>query len=105
MHAHVFARDLPLAGERRYAPHYDAPLALYPAQLDAGGAVARPATPLLRAAFGVDRLVWGSDWPHTQFEKDCRFEHAYGLIHDLLPNDADRRAVLAETPARLFRFA
>lgn len=35
MHAHVFARDLPLAGERRYAPHYDAPLALYLAQLDA----------------------------------------------------------------------
>ena len=26
--------------------------------------------PLLRDSFGVGRdLIWGSSWPHTQFEK------------------------------------
>ena len=36
-HAHVFERGLPLAGARRYAPTYDAPLSAYLAQLDAHG--------------------------------------------------------------------
>ncbi len=71
---------------------------------EAGVAVARAATPLLRTAFGLERLVWGSDWPHTQFEHDRRFENAYALIHELLPDDDDRRVVLVETPARLFKF-
>ncbi|MCS0468087.1 hypothetical protein LV178_22070, partial [Burkholderia mallei] len=34
-HAHVFETGLPLAGRRRYAPDYDAPLDAYLAQLDA----------------------------------------------------------------------
>ena len=34
-HAHVFARGLPLAARRRYAPQYDATLPHYLAQLDA----------------------------------------------------------------------
>ncbi|MGY4480486.1 hypothetical protein [Bradyrhizobium sp. USDA 3364] len=33
-HAHVFHRGLKLAPGRRYAPDYDAPLALYLQQLD-----------------------------------------------------------------------
>ena len=34
----------------------------------AGEATALKAYPMLRDALGLDRLVWGSDWPHTQFE-------------------------------------
>ncbi len=36
-HAHVFHRGLKLAPGRRYAPDYDAPLALYLEQLDRSG--------------------------------------------------------------------
>src|SRR4051794_25794742 len=36
-HAHVFARGLALAAERRYAPGYDAPVAAYLAMLDRNG--------------------------------------------------------------------
>ena len=33
-----------------------------------GEAIAQAAMPRLKDALGLDRLVWGSDWPHTQFE-------------------------------------
>src|SRR3954447_14777689 len=36
-HAHVFTRRLALAGDRRYAPSYDAPAAAYLAMLDRNG--------------------------------------------------------------------
>lgn len=36
-HAHVFTQRLPLAAERRYAPHYDATAGAYLALLDAHG--------------------------------------------------------------------
>jgi predicted TIM-barrel fold metal-dependent hydrolase len=59
---------------------------------------------LLKAAFGVHRLVWGSDWPHTQFEADEDFARALELLRALLPGEYERSVVLAETPARLYRF-
>lgn len=58
----------------------------------------------LKAAFGVHRLMWGSDWPHTQFEADEEFAHALGLLRALLPVEEERRVVLADTPARLYMF-
>ncbi|MBB5421594.1 putative TIM-barrel fold metal-dependent hydrolase [Paraburkholderia atlantica] len=55
----------------------------------------------LKAAFGVHRLMWGSDWPHTQFEADEDFTHALELLRAPLPVEEERRVVLADTPARL----
>lgn len=69
-----------------------------------GRQTALAAMPLLQNAFGLDRLVWGSDWPHTQFEKVERYDAVYGLMLELLPTERERRAVLVDTPARLFRF-
>ncbi|MEM5340595.1 amidohydrolase family protein [Paraburkholderia azotifigens] len=59
---------------------------------------------LLKAAFGVHRLMWGSDWPHTQFEADEDFAHALELLCGLLPVEEERRVVLAESAARLYMF-
>ena len=70
----------------------------------AGERTARTATPLLRDAFGLDRLVWGSDWPHTQFERTTSPAATLQALETWLPDPADRRTVLADTPARLFRF-
>lgn len=58
----------------------------------------------LKAAFGVHRLMWGSDWPHTQFEADEDFAHALEFLRALLPVEEERRVVLADTPARLYMF-
>lgn len=69
-----------------------------------GEATALVALPLLKAAFGLDRLVWGSDWPHTLFEKTADYPTQRRLLDTWLPDARDRRIVLQDTPARLFKF-
>lgn len=69
-----------------------------------GQQVALDAIPLLRTAFGMDRLVWGSDWPHTQFEKSVDYGQARRAIDTWLPDPEERRVVLVDTPGALFRF-
>ena len=71
----------------------------------AGERTARAAVPLLRDAFGLDQLVWGSDWPHTQFEKVISPAATRHALDTWLPDPAERRIVLADTPARLFRLS
>lgn len=70
----------------------------------AGERTALAAIPLLRDNFGMERLMWGSDWPHTQFEKSASYAHARSLLDSWLPDPAERRIVLVETPANLFGF-
>jgi predicted TIM-barrel fold metal-dependent hydrolase len=69
-----------------------------------GEQVAFESMPLLRDSFGLQRLVWGSDWPHTQFEKTASYDAAYHLMCDLLPQERDRNIVLWDTPSQLFGF-
>jgi predicted TIM-barrel fold metal-dependent hydrolase len=64
-----------------------------------------------------DRLVWGSDWPHTPPHEDCRCGDApdpfraidYGqMFGDFLMAISEPRtleAILAANPARLYGFA
>lgn len=75
-----------------------------PAKADSLESTAMAAMPLLEAAFGLDRLVWGSDWPHTQHEGSEDYATAYAMAKLLLPTRRERQAVLVDTPARLFRF-
>lgn len=58
----------------------------------------------LLSAFGTERLLWGSDWPHTQFEHVCDPQRALGDLHRLVTDAAHRRAVLIDTPTELFHF-
>jgi predicted TIM-barrel fold metal-dependent hydrolase len=58
----------------------------------------------LRVAFGPQRLLWGSDWPHTQFEAVASPGAARQALDAWVPDPADRHTVLADTPARLFGF-
>lgn len=69
-----------------------------------GGRVARAACPLLRAAFGVSHLVWGSDWPHTQYETVMTPFQARRDLDLWVAQESERRAILTDNPARLFRF-
>ncbi|KHK55740.1 membrane protein [Ralstonia sp. A12] len=69
-----------------------------------GEAIAQAAMPRLKDALGLDRLVWGSDWPHTQFESQISYDKMWAFLDVLLPNAADRKQVLVDTPAQLFRF-
>ena len=67
-------------------------------------AVAAQAAPLLRQAFGPDRLMWGSDWPNTGFEGKVKYTALRSQLDGWVPDPAERRIVLVESPASLFRF-
>jgi predicted TIM-barrel fold metal-dependent hydrolase len=69
----------------------------------AGEAFAKQAYPLLRTAFGVDRVLWGSDWPHTQFEATQSYARNRKFLDELV-TDADERARVLASPRELFRF-
>ncbi|PAY04757.1 hypothetical protein CK489_33530 [Bradyrhizobium sp. UFLA03-84] len=68
-----------------------------------GEAFAKQAYPLLRNAYGVDRLLWGSDWPHTQFEATQNYAKNRKFLDELV-TDADERARVLASPRELFRF-
>ncbi|MCG2629670.1 amidohydrolase family protein [Bradyrhizobium sp. WYCCWR 13023] len=69
----------------------------------AGESFAKEAYPLLRSAYGLDRLLWGSDWPHTQFEATQTYAKNRQFL-DILVADGRERAQVLSSPRPLFRF-
>jgi predicted TIM-barrel fold metal-dependent hydrolase len=72
---------------------------------EAGARTASAMASRLRAAFGPERLLWGSDWPHTQFETVVNSAAIRQTLDAWLPESSQRNVALVKTPARLFRFA
>lgn len=68
-------------------------------------AFAAAALPLLTECFGHSRLVWGSDWPHTQHEDQIDFTTVMGHLQALEIGNDMRRALLLDAPQALFGFA
>ena len=66
-----------------------------------GENLARELYPRLRDAFGLDRLMWGSDWPHTQFESTQTYEKNRLALTALV---GDAAATVLASPRNLFRF-
>lgn len=56
-------------------------------------------------AFGPDNCVWGSDWPFLRARERMDYGPLLTLFHDLVPDADVRRAILWDTPRRLFGFA
>ncbi len=70
--------------------------------------IAQAATVLAKArhaAGGIERFVWGSDWPNTQFESQTDYTEQLSLIDILLPDTRERTQVLLTNAAKLFGFA
>jgi predicted TIM-barrel fold metal-dependent hydrolase len=65
---------------------------------------ARPAAPLLLAAFGPDRLMWGSDWPHTDTDLNrvTTYPKTLEWFEEWVPDAATRHRILVDTPAKLY---
>lgn len=55
-------------------------------------------------AFTPQALVWASDWPFLRAPARIDYGPLQTLVHDWLPDADDRRAVLWDTPKRLFGF-
>lgn len=64
--------------------------------------------PFARALLAVrpDRLLWGSDWPHPHCPRAMPNDgEMFSLVTGWLPDEAARRQVLVDNPARLYGFA
>ncbi|SFC37722.1 amidohydrolase family protein [Tropicimonas isoalkanivorans] len=59
---------------------------------------------LRNALGGMDRFVWGSDWPHTQHETATNYAEQVERLTTLVSHPADRHRILVDNPAALFRF-
>ncbi|MBU8537239.1 amidohydrolase family protein [Falsiroseomonas tokyonensis] len=54
-------------------------------------------------AFGIDRCIWGSDWPFLRAKARTDFGPLLAALHRVVPNAAAREKILWRNPARLFR--
>ena len=70
---------------------------------DLAPAFLEPYVEALVAAFGVDRCIWGSDWPFTRIERRVDYGLLLGLVNRWF-GDGDRCKVLWSNPVSLFGF-
>ena len=69
-----------------------------------GRRIAEQAFPLLLQSFGVHRLLWGSDWPHVEFEMQAaKCSNLFNNADQLL-NASQQKAIFEDNPAALFNF-
>ena len=57
----------------------------------------------LLAAYGAQRLVWGSDWPHTQHQHLIDYSQSLAVLSEWVPNASQRAQILGSTAAKLFK--
>jgi 2-pyrone-4,6-dicarboxylate lactonase len=64
------------------------------------------AAPMARALVEAipDRLIWGSDYPHLSFADKVGSIQLWNLLGTWAEDEAARRRILADNPARLFGF-
>ncbi|KPW93214.1 2-Pyrone-4,6-dicarboxylate lactonase [Pseudomonas savastanoi] len=67
-------------------------------------AFAHAALPLLLQSFGPRRLVWGSDWPHTQHEQEVSYASVVEQFRALDCPEPLKNMLLVEAPQALFDF-
>lgn len=63
------------------------------------------ATSLLKA--NSERVVWGTDWPHINYYNAAQVPDdgiLLNLLADWMPDEATRKRVLVDNPARLYGF-
>lgn len=65
---------------------------------------ARASLAVLERSFGPERLVWGSDWPHTQHEEHVGFETVMAQLRALECSASLMHALTVRAPQALFRF-
>jgi predicted TIM-barrel fold metal-dependent hydrolase len=71
---------------------------------DGPGEIGRQSAALLLGAMGPERLIWGSDWPHTQNEDRVSYARTKQDLADWVPDESERRTIMQDTALRLFRF-
>ncbi|AIR89097.1 amidohydrolase family protein [Pseudomonas cremoricolorata] len=63
---------------------------------------AQQALPALCETLGAERLLWGSDWPHTQHEQQTSFGEQWQTIRGLISDTRLQTQLLRDSAATLF---
>jgi predicted TIM-barrel fold metal-dependent hydrolase len=96
-----FRALLRLVGEGRVHAKVSAPY-----RLSSDGSAYADVRPFHEAlvAANPEALIWGTDWPHPSIAEDAMPEDGalLDLVQEWTPREEHRRAMLVETPSRLF---
>jgi predicted TIM-barrel fold metal-dependent hydrolase len=60
---------------------------------------------MLRDSLGLDRLLFGSDWPNTAFESVASYAGQKAFFERMVADAEERKVIFDRNPAKLFRFA
>jgi len=55
-------------------------------------------------SFGLERCLWGSDWPFLRAPERLDYGPLLSVVDRLFPDPQERKKLLWETPMRLFGF-
>lgn len=66
-----------------------------------GAAAALALMPRLLDRFAPQRILWASDWPHTQHEATVNYAATLALFERSVPDAATRERILVDAPAAL----
>lgn len=69
-----------------------------------GATVAKEAFKLLLAKGMQERMIWGSDWPHTQNEKTVNYRLSINTLYEIVGDKALTGQILTTNAAALFGF-
>ncbi|MFM0207739.1 amidohydrolase family protein [Paraburkholderia sediminicola] len=74
------------------------------ATADDGTALGIALTSQILDAYTPDRLVWGSDWPHTQHQHIVDYDATRRALDQWVPDVAQRESILTNSARTLYRF-
>lgn len=63
-----------------------------------------PYAAVILESFGVDRCIWGSDWPFINTPLSVRYDEQLACLERWVTSPEDRDRILSRNPARLFGF-
>lgn len=52
----------------------------------------------------LGRIVWGSDFPHTQYENAVSYEQVWQDLLEVVPSEVERNQILSDNAQQLFSF-
>ncbi|MGQ1480559.1 amidohydrolase family protein (plasmid) [Acinetobacter baumannii] len=66
--------------------------------------IAKKAYALLKEKGLISKLIWGSDWPHTQFESTISYELAFNALKKIVVDKQEQHMILSSNALKLFKF-
>lgn len=67
--------------------------------------IARQAYNLLKEKGLLHKLIWGSDWPHTQYETTITYAESFNILKKIVVDEKEQFLILNQNPNKLFDFS